>query len=130
MRTHNPSSIHPPFGAYSCGVEITARRLLLTSGQLGIKPDGTIPETLEDQTNVCFASIDAILAEANLDRGHILKLNAFVTKRDHFPGYMKVRDRYLADVDDKPASTLVIVSGFSRPEFLVEIEATAAKEEE
>jgi enamine deaminase RidA (YjgF/YER057c/UK114 family) len=25
----------------------------------------------------------------------------------------------------KPASTLVIVSGFTRPEFLVEVEATA-----
>jgi enamine deaminase RidA (YjgF/YER057c/UK114 family) len=39
--------------------------------------------------------------------------------------YMRVRDRYVTE--PLPASTLVIVSGFTRPEFLVEIEATAAK---
>jgi 2-iminobutanoate/2-iminopropanoate deaminase len=39
--------------------------------------------------------------------------------------YMEVRDRFVAD--SPPASTLMIVSGFTRPEFLVEIEAVAAK---
>ena len=39
--------------------------------------------------------------------------------------YMAVRDRLVADLPVKPASTLMIVSGFTRPEFLVEVEATA-----
>lgn len=39
---------------------------------------------------------------------------------------MTARDAWLAGVDRLPASTLVIVSGFTRPEFLVEIEAMAA----
>jgi len=52
-------------------------------------------------------------------------LNAFVTARDDFPAYMAVRDQWLTEVTNKPASTLVIVTGFTRPEFLVEIEATA-----
>ena len=37
---------------------------------------------------------------------------------------MTVRDRYVAD--PLPASTLMIVSGFARPEFLVEVEVVAA----
>jgi 2-iminobutanoate/2-iminopropanoate deaminase len=37
---------------------------------------------------------------------------------------MRVRDRYIGD--PPPASTLMIVSGFARPEFLVEVEAIAA----
>ena len=41
-------------------------------------------------------------------------------------GYMQARDEWLADVARLPASTLVIVSGFTRPEFLVEVEVTAA----
>ena len=39
--------------------------------------------------------------------------------------YMEVRDRTFAHVDPKPCSTLMIVSGFTRPEFLVEVEAIA-----
>jgi enamine deaminase RidA (YjgF/YER057c/UK114 family) len=39
--------------------------------------------------------------------------------------YMAVRDRYVTL--PPPASTLMIVSGFTRPEFKVEVEAIAAK---
>ncbi len=35
------------------------------------------------------------------------------------------RDAWLAGVSHLPASTLMIVSGFTRPEFVVEIEAMA-----
>jgi enamine deaminase RidA (YjgF/YER057c/UK114 family) len=39
-------------------------------------------------------------------------------------GYMAVRDRMAGT--PPPASTLMIVSGFTRPEFLVEVEVVAA----
>jgi enamine deaminase RidA (YjgF/YER057c/UK114 family) len=38
---------------------------------------------------------------------------------------MKVRDQFVSD--PPPASTLMIVKGFARPEFKVEIEAVAAR---
>lgn len=38
---------------------------------------------------------------------------------------MAVRDRYA--LEPKPVSTLIIVTGFTRPELLVEVEVTAAK---
>ena len=56
----------------------------------------------------------------------VIRINAFVTDRVHMAGYMAARDRWLAGVERLPASTLVIVSGFTRPEFLVEVEVTAA----
>ncbi len=130
MRSLNPAMIRPPFATYAHGVEVRARRLVVTSGQLGIGPDGTIPETAEAQARLCFENLDAILAEAGVTRQHILRLNAYVTDRAHMAGYMAARDAYLADRPDKPASTLMIVSGFSRPEFLVEIEAIAAEEDQ
>ncbi|MFO1209277.1 MAG: RidA family protein [Amaricoccus sp.] len=126
MKPLNPPGIHPPFGAYSSGFEAQARRIVGTSGQLGIRPDGTIPADVEAQAELCFAAIDAILAEAGLGREHVLRLSAFVTARELMPRYMAVRDRWLAAQAVKPASTLIIVTGFSRPEFLVEIEALAA----
>ena len=47
-----------------------------------------------------------------------------MTGREHLPGYMAARDRFVAD--PAPASTLMIVSGFAREAFVVEVEALAA----
>ena len=74
---------------------------------------------------LCFEAIGACLAEASMSFGDIVRINAYVTDRAHMAPYMAVRDRYAAL--PPPASTLMIVSGFTRPEFKVEIEATAAK---
>ncbi|RTL95700.1 RidA family protein [Ancylobacter aquaticus] len=121
-----PPAIRRPFARYSHAVEIPAgARLLLVSGQLGISPDDVIPEDAEAQAALCLAAIEACLIEAGMARGDIVRLNAYVTDRAHMPGYMAARDRFIAD--PPPASTLMIVSGFTRPEFKVEIEALAAR---
>jgi enamine deaminase RidA (YjgF/YER057c/UK114 family) len=126
MRALVPSSIRRPFAAYSHGVEVPAgARLVLASGQLGIAPDDTIPEGAEAQAELCFQAIRAILAEAGMEPRDIVRINAFVTDRAHMAGYMAARDRFVAS--PPPASTLVIVSGFTRPEFKVEVEVTAAR---
>ena len=101
-------------------------RLLVTSGQLGLRPDDSLPEDAEGQAAQCFANITAILAEAGMTPGDVIRINAFVTDRAHMAAYMAARDAWLAEVADPPASTLVIVSGFTRPDFKVEVEVTAA----
>jgi 2-iminobutanoate/2-iminopropanoate deaminase len=121
----NPAGIRAPFGRYSHGIAIPGgARLVLCSGQLGVGPDDAVPTTVEGQAERCFENIKAILAEAGLGLRDIVRINAFVTAREHMRAYMAVRDRYVGD--PPPASTLMIVSGFTRPEFLVEVEATAA----
>ena len=84
------------------------------------------PDRVQDQAARCLANIDAILADAQMSRRHVLRLNAYVTDRAHMQGYMTARDTWLQAIDPPPASTLMIVSGFTRPEFKVEIEALAA----
>jgi 2-iminobutanoate/2-iminopropanoate deaminase len=125
MRHITPRGIRPPFARYSYGVEIPAgHRILVCSGQLGITPDDRVPATVEEQTHLCFRNIEAVLEEAGLTFADTVRINAFVVGREHLKGYMAVRDLYISD--PPPASTLMIVSGFSRPEFLVEIEIIAA----
>ena len=120
-----PKSIKPPFARYSHGVEIPAgKRLVLCSGQLGISPDDAVPEDAGAQTELCFKNIAAILSEAGLTLNDIVRINAFVTDRAHLQPYMDVRNRLFSD--PAPASTLMIVSGFARPEFKVEVEVLAA----
>lgn len=126
MKPLNPSQIAAPFGRYSHGVVTGGGgRLVLTSGQLGLRPDGTVPEGALLQAQQCFANCTAILAEAGLTAADVVRINAFVTDRAWFADYMAARDAFLAQVPVLPASTLVIVSGFTRPEFLVEVELTA-----
>ena len=125
MRHITPKGIRPPFARYTYGVEIPpGHRILLCSGQLGIAADDKVPASAEEQADLCFRNIGAVLADAGLGFADIVRINAFVTGREHLQGYMRVRDRYIGD--PPPASTLMIVSGFSRPEFLVEVEAIAA----
>lgn len=125
----NPTSIAPPFGDYSHGIKCApASCLVVTSGQLGLAPDGSCSTDVRKQAEQCFANIDAILHEAGCDRADVIRLSAFVTDRAFFPDYMAVRDEWLAGVTIRPASTLLVVSGFTREEFKVEIEATAIRE--
>lgn len=128
MRMLAPPTISPPFGRYAHGVEVPAgARLVVTSGQLALLPDGTVPEGAAAQARQCLLQITAILEQAGMGPADVIRLNAFVTDRAHMAAYMAARDAWLTRVDRLPASTLVIVSGFTRPEFLVEVEATAAR---
>ncbi|SEL76550.1 Enamine deaminase RidA, house cleaning of reactive enamine intermediates, YjgF/YER057c/UK114 family [Bosea lupini] len=128
MKPLSPSSIRAPFARYSHGVELSpGHRLALCSGQLGIAADGTIPEGAREQADLCFANIAAILGEAGMTLKDIVRINAYVTERAHMRGYMESRDAHVGT--PPPASTLMIVSGFTLPEFKVEIEVVAAAPE-
>ncbi|MEO1638096.1 MAG: RidA family protein [Pseudomonadota bacterium] len=124
----NPPSIAPPFGRYAHGIAVPADwRIAVTSGQLPLAKDGSVPVGALEQAQLCFANCAAILAEADMGPADVIRIAAFVTNRAHMADYMAARDAWLGDRVVLPASTLVIVSGFTRPEFLVEVEVTAAK---
>ena len=125
MKHITPPGIRAPFARYSYGVEIPpGHRILVCSGQLGISAADQVPPTIEEQTHLCFRNIGVVLEAAGFAFSDVVRISAFVVSREHLKGYMSVRDLYIAD--PPPASTLMIVSGFSRPEFLVEVEIIAA----
>jgi 2-iminobutanoate/2-iminopropanoate deaminase len=126
MRRLNPNTIHPPFANYTHGVEVEpGKRIVFCAGQLGIERDGAIPKGIEEQARLCFRAIEAILGEAGMALADLVRLNAYVSSAKYLVGYMKVRDEFVAA--PPPASTLMIVQGFARPQFKVEIEAVAAR---
>lgn len=127
MRELMPDTIAPPFAAYSHGIEVpSGARLVFTSGQLGVDADGAVPDGVRAQADLCFSNIAAILGAAGGGPSDVVRINAFVTDRADMAGYMAARDGWLAGVTPLPASTLMIVGGFTRAEFKVEIEAVAA----
>lgn len=127
MRPLTPPTIAAPLAHYAHGVELPANaRIIRTSGQLGIAANGMVPESVADQAAICFANIKAILAEGGMRVEDICHISAWLTDRADLPGYMAARDTFLNGSGVLPASTLLLVAGFSRPEFKVEIEVMAA----
>ena len=125
-RAINPTRIRKPFASYSHGLLVPpGATLLFASGQLGVAPDDTVPDGIKAQCVLCFENVRAILEEAGMSFGDVVRFSGFVTDRAHFPVYGAVRSRYAPG--DAFTSTLVIVSGFTRPEFKVEVEITAAR---
>ncbi|MEP9396131.1 RidA family protein [Mesorhizobium sp. KR2-14] len=125
FRFLTPKSIRPPFARYSHGVEVPAgKRLVVCSGQVGIGPDDSVPDDVGAQAELCFNNIAAVLGEAGMTLANIVRINTFVSDRAFLKPYMEVRDRLFSE--PAPASTLLIVAGFSRPEFKIEVEVIAA----
>ena len=121
-----PSTMPAPFAAYSHGVVVQAGTdMLFCSGQLGIGPEAHVPEDAAAQAELCFANAKAILEAAGMSFADVVRINAYVTDRAYMRPYMDVRDRLFPQ--PAPASTLMIVSGFTREEFKVEVEILAAR---
>ena len=127
MKSITPSDIRPPFARYAHGIEIPANhRLIQTSGQLGITPDDHIPDDAYDQAMICFDNISKILEVGHMSIEDIAHVTAYVTDRVHMAGYMAARDQVFQNKTVLPSSTLLIVSGFTNPEFKVEVEVLAS----
>lgn len=127
MKSITPSDIRPPFARYAHGIEIPANhRLIQTSGQLGITPDDHIPDDPYDQAMICFDNISKILEVGHMSIEDIAHVTAYVTDRVHIAKYMAARDQVFQNKTVLPSSTLLIVSGFTNPEFKVEVEVLAS----
>ncbi len=121
-----PADMAAPFAAYSHGVKVKAgAEMIYCSGQLGIAPDASVPDEAGAQAELCFENIRHILRDGGMDLSDVVRINAYVTDRAYMRPYMDVRDRLFPQ--PAPASTLMIVSGFTREEFKVEIEVVAAR---
>jgi 2-iminobutanoate/2-iminopropanoate deaminase len=126
LKLFNPKSSAAPNGVYSHGVIVPANaRWLYVSGQTGTRPDRSVPASVEEQTEVVWQNLLAVLAEGGMAVTDIVKITSFLTRAEDYARFAPVRAKYLGD--HRPASTLLVVSALARPEFKVEVEAVAAK---
>ena len=125
MKSHTPSTIAPPAALYVHGMEVPANaRWLFISGQVGAHPDGRPGADAREQAELVWGNITAILHSAGMDVTNIVKLTTYSVSADHLPVLRQVRERVLKG--HLPASTLLIVAGLAKPEWLVEVEVYAA----
>ena len=124
----NPQDVHQPVGSYSHQVEIKGNeRLLVISGQVGMKQDGTVPDDPYEQIDIAFENIFRNLRAANMDVKDLIKLTYYLV------GEMdtaKRREVVLSKLQGhQPCSTLLYVAALASPVYRVEIDAWASRAE-
>ena len=121
----SPQTIAPPAANYAHAILVTdAKRTLYMSGVVPTLVDGTVPQSLIEQTEAVWANIAAILAEAEMSVDDIVSVTTYVIDGEPLPEVMAVRDRVLGG--RRAASTLVTVPALARPAWRIEIAIIAA----
>jgi enamine deaminase RidA (YjgF/YER057c/UK114 family) len=122
----NPADVHPPLGYYSHQIEIKGNeRILILSGQVGRREDGTVPDDPLEQMDVALENIFRNLRAADMDVKDIIKLTYFLV--GEFDA-AKRRDLVVSRLGvHKPCSTLLYVAALASPIFKVEIDAWASR---
>ena len=119
----NPAAVRAPTG-YSHSVRITGDHVrVIISGQVGVAPDGTVPQSGEAQIAQAFANLRAVLMENGMGVENVVKTTSFLTDRELLTAFRQVRGAVFGD--NAPASTLLFVAGLADPAWMFEIEAEA-----
>jgi 2-iminobutanoate/2-iminopropanoate deaminase len=128
IRLWTPETMPKPASRYNqlALAEGVTRRLEI-SGQVGVRPDGTLAEGLAAQLDAALANIDRGLAAAGMTRANLMKITVYLTRNtpEAVAIYRARRDLWVGDLP-APAATLLIVLGLASPELLVEVDAVAA----
>ena len=125
----NPQEIHKPVGIYTHQIEIRGNeRLLVISGQVGVRLDGTVPEDPIEQLDLAFENILKNLYAAEMDVKDIVKLNYYLVGESDLAKRRAIISARLQG--HQPCSTLVYVSALANHMLRVEIEAWASRAED
>lgn len=123
----NPWSWSLGFGFNQAELVEGAGRVLVLSGQAAAAADGT-PQHAGDlpaQVSLSLDNIEAVLREAGMTLGNVVRINVFTTDVDAMMGSWEDLAKRFSAAGVRPTSTLVGVTRLAFPEMMVEIEATA-----
>lgn len=119
----NPAG-YPVSPSYSQATEVRgAQRTLYISGQVGVDAKGYVGADIGEQARIAVANLDAVLAEAGMDKRNLAKVTIYLTDESLMPDFMEAAAYALPS--PPPATTLLIVKALAAPPLLVEIEAIA-----
>jgi enamine deaminase RidA (YjgF/YER057c/UK114 family) len=121
----NPSTIHAPLAGYSHQIEISGdERMLVLSGQVGMTPDGGIPEDPAAQLEVALANVLRNLAAAGMQAGDLVKITYYFVEPIDADARRTIISQQLGD--HQSCATLVYVAALAAPALKVEVDAWAS----
>jgi 2-iminobutanoate/2-iminopropanoate deaminase len=123
---HNPAALYPQYQNYSHAVEIhSGSRLLIISGLNGYQSDGkTMPESFEEQAELIWQHLGAILASASMTYRNIVSLRFYLASPDYDEPNVRLHKKYLGD---HHTALTVVCAQLLDPRWKIEVEAMAAE---
>jgi 2-iminobutanoate/2-iminopropanoate deaminase len=118
--------IGKPSGHFSQAIAADAGgRLVFISGMTSKREDGSIAGVgdIEAQTRQMCENVKAAVEAAGGTMADICRVDVFVKSMADFDVIHRVRRQYFPD--PPPASTMVQISGFTHPDYLIEMNAIA-----
>lgn len=105
---------------------LTRSALLHISGQVAQGPDGKTVGVgdIVKQTERTLENLKAIVEQAGGSMKDVCRIVIYLLKREDLAKVIEVRRRNFSE--PYPAVSAIIVAGLANPEWLIEIEATAA----
>lgn len=126
----NPPDVHPPVGGYTHQIEVRGEeRLLILSGQIGMQPDGSIPQDAVEQLEIACDNLIRNLHAAQMDVEDIVKLTFYLVDEPGARERAAERRQVLAAKfgQHRPCATLVFVPALASPLFKLELDGWASK---
>ena len=125
-RFHNPDTVHPPLAAYAHQIEITEpKRWLVLSGQVGMRPDGSLPDDPIEQLSVALENIRKNLEAAGMGIQDLVKVTFYLVSEIDTARRREVTAMWAGG--HTPCSTLIYVARLATPAIKVEIDAWACE---
>ena len=102
-----------------------ASKIIWVAGHGGLFDDNhkMIKADFDAQARQAFANIAATLKEAGATLADIVSMTVYIGDTRHGDRFVEIRREFFPD--RFPASTLITVSGFAKPEMMVEITPVA-----
>src|SRR5690606_29116822 len=113
------------FDLFKYSPAVRAGGLVFIAGQVGLRADGTVPESAEEQIRLAFTRLGAILKHEGLGFEHLVELVSYHVDIDsQLTTFREVKDEFITR--EFPAWTILGVAALARPNLLIEIKAVAA----
>ncbi len=113
------------FNLFKYSPAVKAGGLVFIAGQVGLRPDGTVPDSAEDQIRLAFQRLGAILKHEGLGFEDLVELVSYHVRIDEqLATFREIKDEFIKS--DFPAWTILGIASLARPNMLIEIKAVAA----
>lgn len=126
IRRWNPEGLSQPDG-YSQIVTVEGEhKAIYLGGKAGVRADGSVPESLAEQSDLIFDNVRLALAEAGATPRDVIEIQIFIVdleEVDPTPVYDDVR-AFFPD-GHEPVSMVIGVSALAYPSLLVELNVRA-----
>ena len=120
-----PSESQASYDAFHFAPAVRSKNgIIYCSGQIGVAPNGGVPESAEDEFRNAWQAVGAVLAEAGLTYDDIIEFTTFhVGLQEHLATFMSVKDEFLSA--PWPAWTAIGITELAVPGARVEIRVVA-----